>query len=213
MSLPAPYAEWDCGVLYCGDCQKILPFLGSIDAVVADPPYGMGKAEWDEEIPDWLPLISEVPCAIFCGVIGMRDYPPADWTGAWVRQGSTQRNGKLRGFNNWEPILFYRINSLLNDVISEPNYHEDFGHPTTKPLPLIERLIRLMPEGTVLDPFIGSGTTAVACIRTGRRFIGIELNPEYCAITKSRIDDELMCGRYKSKRPVSLPGQKSIFEE
>jgi DNA modification methylase len=123
----------------------------------------------------------------------MRDYPPADWTGAWVRQGSTQRNGKLRGFNNWEPILFYRIKSLLNDVISTPNYHEDFGHPTTKPDELMIRLVELMSlsECKILDPFMGSGTTGVACIRTGRRFIGIELEPKYCAIAVERMEREL----------------------
>ncbi len=177
--------------LILGDCLDILPTLaeGSVDAVVTDPPYGMNKGAWDMRIPDWLHLIGKKPTACFCGVVGMRDYPTPDWIGAWVRAGSTQRNGRLRGFNNWEPILFYNIARLANDVFTFPNYHEDTGHPTTKPTPLMERLLERVTEPgmTVLDPFMGSGTTGVACVRTGRNFIGIEIDPTYFAIAERRI--------------------------
>lgn len=66
-------------------------------------------------------------------------------------------------------------------------------HPTVKPIALMRYLIRLVtpPNGTVLDPFLGSGTTAIAAIRQGKRYIGIDLNPEYCEIAKRRIDAEL----------------------
>lgn len=66
-------------------------------------------------------------------------------------------------------------------------------HPCEKPVGLLADLIECTTEEsqTVLDSFVGVGTTAVACIRTGRRFIGIELEPKYCAIAKSRIDREL----------------------
>src|SRR5688572_15838882 len=97
----------------------------NVDAVVTDPPYGMGKGEWDNSIPPWLHLVRGIPTATFCGVVGMRDYPTPDWVGAWVRPASTQRNGRLRGFNNWEPILFYGVDSLSNDVVVEPNVHDD----------------------------------------------------------------------------------------
>jgi DNA modification methylase len=151
----------------------------------------MGKGDWDNSIPNWLPLIKGLPTACFCGVVGMRDYPPPDWCGAWVRLASTQRIGRLRGFNNWEPILFYNIQSLANDTISEPNIHEKTGHPTTKPTKLMVRLVERMPGKTVLDPFMGSGTTGVACVKTGRRFIGIEKEPKYFAIAKRRIEEAL----------------------
>jgi site-specific DNA-methyltransferase (adenine-specific) len=175
--------------LYLGDCRDILPTLGKVDAVVTDPPYGMGKGAWDDEIPDWLPLIGDTPAATFCGVVGMRDYPSPDWTGAWVRLASTQRNGRLRGFNNWEPILFYNVAQLDNDTISCPNVHEDTGHPTTKPTPLMMRLIAKMPAGTILDPFMGSGTTGVAAVQMQRDFIGIEREPAYFDIACRRIED------------------------
>ena len=82
--------------LYHGDCLDIMPTLeaGSVDAVITDPPYGMNKGEWDNNIPNWLPLVEDVPTATFSGVIGMRDYKTPDWVGEWVRLGSTQRNGK-----------------------------------------------------------------------------------------------------------------------
>ena len=175
--------------LYLGDCREILPTLGKVDAVVTDPPYGMRKAEWDDSIPNWLPLVGDVPIACFCGVVGMRDYPIADWTGAWVRLASTQRIGALGGFNNWEPILFYNIARLSNDVIVCQNLHEKTGHPTTKPVALMERLVDRMAGHTVLDPFMGSGTTGVACVKLGRQFIGIEIEPKYFDIACRRIEE------------------------
>lgn len=179
--------------LYCCDCLGLLPLAS--DTVVTDPPYGMNKADWDAMIPNWLPMVGDTPTATFCGVVGMRDYPTPDWVGAWVRQGSTQRNGKLRGFNNWEPILFYNVPSLANDVIAVPNYHDDYGHPSVKPDKLMVRLVDLMPEGSVLDPFMGTGTTGVACVRTGRNFIGVEKDEKYFNIAVERIRRELAQGR------------------
>lgn len=66
-------------------------------------------------------------------------------------------------------------------------------HPTQKPLALIEYLIQTYssPGDTVLDPFIGSGTTAVACLKTGRNYIGFELDEKYHAIAQQRVDDTL----------------------
>lgn len=175
--------------------MDILPTLPKVDAVITDPPYGMKKGDWDMEIPNWLPLVGDTPVATFCGVVGMRDYPTPDWIGAWVRIGSTQRIGALRGFNNWEPILFYRIPKLDNDVISCPNFHEDTGHPTTKPTPLMTRLIEKMPGNSVLDPFMGSGTTGVAAIEMGRKFIGIEREPKYFDIACKRIEQAYAQGQ------------------
>ena len=174
--------------LYLGDCRDVLPTIGAVDAVVTDPPYGMNKGEWDAEIPDWLPMVEGVPTATFCGVVGMRDYPTPDWVGAWVRLASTQRMGRLQGFNNWEPILYFNIKKLDNDVISCANIHENTGHPTTKPTPLMMRLIAKMPTGLICDPFMGSGTTGVAAVQMGRKFIGIERDEGYFDIACKRIE-------------------------
>jgi site-specific DNA-methyltransferase (adenine-specific) len=177
--------------LACGDCLDILPEIEGVDAVVTDPPYGMGKGEWDADIPNWLQLVEGIPTATFCGVVGMRDYPTPDWCGAWVRLGSTQRNGRLGGFNNWEPILFFNVKRLANDTISEPNYHDDTGHPTTKPTRLMVRLVERMPGETICDPFMGSGTTILAAHKAGRRGIGIEKERRYFDIACKRIEDAL----------------------
>ena len=130
-------------------------------------------------------------CAVFTGIRGLFDYPKPNWIMSWTRLGSTQRNGKYRGFNNWEPILLYGIDRLKNDVISTPNYHKDYGHPTTKPLKLMIALIECLTHlgDTILDPFMGSGTTGVACVQTGRNFIGIEISEEYFKIAEKRIKE------------------------
>jgi len=69
-------------------------------------------------------------------------------------------------------------------------HSERVNHPTQKPLEVVERMIKAScpPNGIVLDPFMGSGTTAVAAKRTGRHFVGFELNPEYCELAKQRLD-------------------------
>jgi DNA modification methylase len=180
--------------LHEGDCIEYMRQMeaGSVDCVITDPPYGMKKADWDMQIIDplsWLPKFRNV--ALFCGVKGLHDYPKSDWTMAWVRLGSTQRNGSYGGFNNWEPILIYGFKGIANDVISVANVPDNtINHPTSKPIKLMRQLIeRLTNIGDVVfDPFMGSGTTGVACIELGRRFIGCEINPEYFAIAKRRIE-------------------------
>lgn len=77
---------------------------------------------------------------------------------------------------------YYRYNNVAA---------KDRQHQTEKPLQLIEELLEIVPKGTTaLDPFMGSGTTALACIRTGRNFIGFELSKEYHAIALERIAAE-----------------------
>ncbi len=79
------------------------------------------------------------------------------------------------------------------DVWSVPRLHREHreraDHPTQKPLEIVERMIKAScsPGGIVLDPFMGSGTTAVAARRCGRNFVGFELNPEYCALIEQRL--------------------------
>ncbi len=67
----------------------------------------------------------------------------------------------------------------------------DYGHPTAKPIEWMERLVNIasLPGETILDPFMGSGTTGVACAKLGRRFIGIEIDPGYFEIACRRIDE------------------------
>ncbi len=73
------------------------------------------------------------------------------------------------------------------------NHPENVGHETQKPVAIIQKMVEISTNlnDLILDPFLGSGTTAVAALRTGRRFIGIEISPEYCAIAQKRVDAEM----------------------
>lgn len=76
-----------------------------------------------------------------------------------------------------------------------PRNKDSFGHPTVKPLPLMEKLVDLFCDGLVLDPYMGSGTTGVACANLGRTFIGVEKEPKYFDIACRRIDAAYAQGR------------------
>lgn len=201
-------------VIYHGDCREVLPTLGPVDLVLTDPPYGMRKAEWDMQIvpvADWLPACRLLgPTVLFCGVQGVFDYPRPDWILSWTRVASAQRNGALGGFNNWEPILAYGLKALCNDTVSVPNIPDGIdGHPTPKPLRLIRLLLSRLSGETVLDPFMGSGTTLVAAKQLGRRAIGIEIEERYCAIAVERLRQEVLDF---ASAPASQPEQLSLEE-
>ena len=94
---------------------------------------------------------------------------------------------------SWEPILAYQYpkkplgTDLLTFPVGQPDQKN--GHPWAKPLYLIKYLVGRFsnPGDLILDPFMGSGTTGVACVQTGRNFIGIEIDPTYFAIAEKRI--------------------------
>ena len=94
------------------------------------------------------------------------------------------------------------------DVWSVPRLHRQHAeredHPTQKPLEIVERMVLAScpPGGTVLDPFMGSGTSAVAAAKNGRRFVGFELNPDYFAIVEKRVA-EAAGGRHGVKREAA----------
>lgn len=231
MSALEPYAEWEQGVLYCGDCLEILPKIngGGASATVTDPPYGVDfKYESHDDTPvgyedwcrRWFLHLERISHSIFmsCGIVNVGMWTairPVKWIAAWIKPAAMGRSPF--GFCNWEPMLLWGTCSRDTvDVFSAgilPDSSLD-GHPCPKPLLWgTQSVERVSKEGdTILDPFLGSGTVAVACVRTGRRFIGIEKEKKYCEIAKSRIDDDLANGMYKSKRPAVIVGQKSIFE-
>ena len=209
-----PYYEEAGITIYHGDCRKVLPTLPKVDLVLTDPPYGMHKAAWDAEIvpvESWLPLARELgPVVLFCGVKGMYDYPRPDWVMGWMRPGSIQRNGALRGFNNWEPMLTYGLQALENDVVVIPNFPDvdSVDHPTPKPLKLILRLLVRLSGETILDPFMGSGTTLVAAKQLGRRAIGIEMEERYCEIAAKRLAQSVLDF---GPTPEPAPVQESLL--
>jgi hypothetical protein len=195
--IPAPYFQNDTVTLYCGDCLEILPHLGRVDAVVTDPPYGVDfrDNEWDKSIPKWIDKARAVSNIVVftTAPTTMWDYPRPDWVCCWYREASNSRSQLRGGFNHWSPVLVYGgpkfpVDSKKLHAIQHA-YPKGFPHPSPKPEALMEWLVTnaVTNNSLILDPFMGSGTTGVSCIKTGRKFIGIEIDPAYCEIAKQRI--------------------------
>ena len=182
--------------LILGDCRDILPTLPKVDAVVTDPPYGIGiaanpvrqkheKLDWDAAPPsDELiaDCIMKGDRAIVWGgnyfslpptqrVLVWDKLQPADFSLAMIEMAWTNLTG---------PAKMHRQ--------SVTSYNKD--HPTQKPDALMKWCLGFLPDAqTILDPFMGSGTTGVAAVQMGRKFIGIEREPKYFDIACKRIED------------------------
>ena len=185
--------------LHLGDCLEILPTLaaGSVDAVVTDPPYGLDFRgnEWDNEIPEWLDKARRISKLVMFTTAPTTqwDYPRPDWVCCWNRHAAASRSSN-GGFNHWSPILVYGNRKIGVDVYETMfgktvNENNGIEHPSPKPIELYKWILEVVtnPGDLILDPFMGSGTTGVACVQTGRRFIGIEIDPKYYAIAEKRI--------------------------
>jgi site-specific DNA-methyltransferase (adenine-specific) len=192
--------------LYLGDCREILPTLPKVDAVITDPPYGIGFAAqptkwqrragqkpeaWDDAtIPDVVMSLPELaPCIIWGG-----NYYDLPQSRGWLSWFKPDAPPSMAHFElAWTSVD--RNARQLSVSIGETN-PERVGHPTQKPLRLMEWCLSFIPDAPlVLDPFMGSGTTGVACMNLGRSFIGIEREPKYFDIACRRIDDAQRQGR------------------
>lgn len=194
--------------LYLGDCLDILPGLPPVDAVITDPPYGIGESneknltrgslaapkdyghfDWDASpaSPESIRQIQATSKwqAIFGG--NYFDLPPTSCWLVWDKQnGSNDFADCELAWTNW-PKAVRRIQWRWNGMIRQGN--ESRFHPTQKPLGVMRWVIDLCPASqTILDPFMGSGTTGVAAVQMGRQFIGIEKEPRYFDIACRRIE-------------------------
>ena len=180
--------------LYLGDCLEILPTLPKVDAVITDPPYPNGEGHFVSGITTARSLLCERIAPIHLVFWSEIEFPPRPMPlvamHIWHR---TNVNGKI-----FEPIYHYAIDGIkrrsevkrhaaIFDGVG-PGCREFEGHPTQKPVALMEWLLR-KTTGAVLDPFMGSGTTGVACMNLGRKFIGIEIEPRYFATACERIEN------------------------
>lgn len=200
--------------LRLGDCLELMRDMpdGSVDAVITDPPYGVGfgYANHDDSESSYFGLIVSAMSQIvriarrFVVITpGMkhltwwyRQFAP-DWTGAWFKSNQCSHT-PYGGLNVWEPFLFWGQTTISRDAFNRPIRHQpDTGnHPCPKDLGAWKTLMSLVDakrEATsILDPFMGSGTTGVACVQTGRSFIGMEIDPHYFAIAQKRIAEAQM---------------------
>ena len=193
-----PYYQDERVTIYHGDCREILPVLDvRVDLVLTDPPYGIGKAEWDSDfILPTLPNASSL--GLMCGVWNIGKCPEhiGSLSYKWMLIAHLI-NGMTRGgigFGNYIPCLIYLAEGI--SVFDKSTDCRDFivgiegkpDHPSPKPerpiLWFIERLSKL--GDTVLDPFLGSGTTCYCAKKLNRRCIGIEIEEKYCEIAAKR---------------------------
>jgi len=192
----------------CGDCRDVLPV--ECDAVVTDPPY----KGYDDYAWEYHDLAAMLPC--LTGVHGFWCWSggpfPLAWTARHVWSKANRNIGK--NAEQYEEVyelhggttgLVFRHAVIDSDMNATLNGDIFLNHPCQKPIRLIQRLVD-KTKGTVCDPFMGSGTTGIACIRTGRRFIGIEKDAKYFEIARARLENELRQGLLPLTHNASVRG-------
>lgn len=198
----------DC-TLYQGDCLEVMPTLIGFDSVVTDPPFGMSfksnhrKKETEhieiandknQDMLIWAcGIAAQHSSYVFCRWDNLKDIPKPKSCITWIKNNHSMGDLKHEHGRQTEICVFYSGEGHFfpkdrpNDVIKAERTGNNF-HPTEKPVSLMEVIVR-WTDGTVLDPFMGSGTTGVACAKLGRKFIGIELEPKYFDIACKRIEE------------------------
>jgi site-specific DNA-methyltransferase (adenine-specific)/modification methylase len=227
--------------LYLGDCMDILPTLDKVDAVITDPPYGIGADKgkkgsipfkggkpvemawhpentWDKCRPPADVIRSTVAAgdvAVVWGGNYFADILPAMGRWLWWDKCQTMPSygdGELAWTNL--PQTTPKKFTLANNKIFADRVERH--HPTQKPLELMAWCVEMATKEreTILDPFMGSGTTGVAAVQMGRKFIGIEREPKYFDIACKRIEDAQrtfdMFG-FNGTTAADLPKQESMF--
>ena len=205
-----PYYQDDAVTIYHGDCREILPHV-SADVLVTDPPYGVSfqssrmtgtkrhaKIAGDESVDarDWvLDLWGDRPALVFGTWRAPR---PAS-----VRQrliwakGDDPGMGDLSmpwGYGDEEIYVLGKgwTGARRSNVYRMPKvaHANNPGHPTPKPVALMEALIERTPPGLIADPFAGSGATLIAARNLGRKVIGVELEEKYCELIVKRLSQQ-----------------------
>lgn len=205
----------NCFDLLFGDCVELLPVkIGAVDALITDPPYGMdldtdysGMTGWTGSGRSYAPIVgddSPFDPSIFMGIAPVSLFWGAQWfchklpiSGGWLVF-NKRGNGKeseiafgdceLGWCNRLQSVRLY--SQMWHGVARWRWSGEREMHPTQKPVGLMEWCLKQAGDpGVVLDPFMGSGTTGVACIKHGKKFIGMEIDPEYFQMACERIEN------------------------
>ena len=197
--------------LWHGDCREVLPLLPPVDLILTDPPYGIaydathakymhgknhGAADWDIEAYDPAPILSLGAKMIVwggnCFASRLPDRPgwlswvKIDRNGTKIRQAETEM-AWTNCVNRSQAFRYMWIGAGMEGETNRVNGGTE--HPTQKPVPLMQWCIGLVSGvKSVLDPYMGSGTTGVACARMGLQFVGIERERKYFDIACRRIE-------------------------
>ncbi len=196
----APYYDHAGITIFHGDCRDILPQLPKVDLVLTDPPYGLDKrwvggtwftrgvynsdVSWDKPVEDGIiQSLVAIPSIIWGG--NNYQLPVSRCWLLWVKTNSvkTMADFEMAWTNLDKPSAMYvrACNGWMRN------------HPTEKPINLMKWCIGIAPGSeTILDPFMGSGTTLVAAKQLGRRAIGIEIEEKYCEVAVKRLSQEML---------------------
>lgn len=220
-----------------GDCLEVMRGLPKVDAVVTDPPYGVGLGATGgtgskhglsleeyashDDSPELFGLVAEriafalemsARAAVFMSGRSLCFLPSPDALGGVYLSAGCGRS--RWGFTNLAPVAFYGTAPDLHlggraTVLASNETAEKNGHPVPKPIGWMLWLVGLAsrPNHVILDPFAGSGTTGVAALRLGRRFIGIEKDPRYFQLACERLRAE----ENGSTLQASRAGQTALF--
>lgn len=216
--------------LYRGDCREVLPTLEAVGSVITDPPYGTGwvvgggkragtfyacgqSASWDTWDLGWLALVHADIYAVFCPVgqlSTLLQKHPARLR--YYIKSNPRPAGPHQDRPSVEPIVIWPRLFQSNGLQHCIAYNDDNMHPCQKPLMVLAWLVRDVsaPGATVLDPFMGSGTTGVACLQLGRSFVGVERDPRYFDLACQRLTDAYAQPDLFVPTPVR-PEQQALF--
>jgi DNA modification methylase len=198
----------DC-TLYLGDCLEVMPSLGKVDACLTDPPYGIGESGGDKSRRrGYEPLVihedkgwdKSRPQKKVFDAIQLSSNNQIIWGGNYFADmlppsmGWLYWDKKMGGDFSDGELAWTSRRAAVRDFSKSPFAGLKGGHlrqhPTQKPVALMEWCLGFLPNAeTILDPFMGSGTTLVACAKLGRKGIGIELDPDYFEIACKRVQE------------------------
>jgi len=216
LELPSsPYYQDEWVTIYHGDCQGILPSLPKVDLVLTDPPYGRneiknnpsrgklavskdyGLGEWDREVPSKNMLNTIISMAKHSIIFGGNyfELPPSSCWLVWDKDnvGNDFADCELAWTNFDTAVRKYLWR--WNGMLQQPRHPKDYRyHPTQKPSGLFSLIIADYSEqgNLILDPFLGSGTTAFCAKKLNRKCIGIEIEERYCEIAARRCSQTVM---------------------
>lgn len=195
--------------LYKGNNLEILPTLPQVDYVITDPPYGINKAEWDGEFPtEWYQACKRIAktIVIITGSSQLKITIPLVGENFVDVIAARNLNGMTfspLGFGNWLAAVVAGEKTKQGVTFFEFVVKGEMpNHPSPKPIDYMRKLIARCtePGDTILDPFMGSGSTGVACVELERNFIGIELEQIYFDIAQKRIEQAELQPRLPTPR-------------
>jgi len=203
-----PYYDSEGITIYNADCRKVLPWLDVVPLVLTDPPYGLkrfnngqptrvarmgsgkdGLIEWDQKPTDYL-LNETINAGEFAIIWGANNFglPTSEYFLVWDKEQTVDNfaSAELAYTNIKCPARVFRYSIHKHNKVGKV-------HPTQKPLALMRWCLSLVPDAqTILDPFMGSGTTLVAAKLEGRHAVGIEISEEYCEIAAKRLSQGVL---------------------